>query len=39
MGEARETGAQANYTNAGQFEFLVDAARNFYFLEVNRASR
>jgi acetyl-CoA carboxylase biotin carboxylase subunit len=25
----------AGYTNAGTVEFLVDAARNFYFLEVN----
>jgi acetyl-CoA carboxylase biotin carboxylase subunit len=26
---------EAGYTNAGTAEFLVDAARNFYFLEVN----
>jgi acetyl-CoA carboxylase biotin carboxylase subunit len=26
---------EAGYTNAGTVEFLVDAARNFYFLEVN----
>jgi acetyl-CoA carboxylase biotin carboxylase subunit len=25
----------ANYTNAGTIEFLLDAERNFYFLEVN----
>ena len=25
----------AGYTNAGTVEFLVDAQRNFYFLEVN----
>ena len=25
----------ASYTNAGTVEFLVDAQRNFYFLEVN----
>jgi acetyl-CoA carboxylase biotin carboxylase subunit len=36
MGEAavRLVG-EARYTNAGTVEFLVDAARNFYFLEVN----
>ena len=26
---------EANYSNAGTVEFLVDASRNFYFLEVN----
>ena len=36
MGEAAVKLAQeAGYTNAGTVEFLVDAARNFYFLEVN----
>jgi len=25
----------ANYTNAGTVEFLVDAEKNFYFLEMN----
>lgn len=27
--------AQAGYSNAGTVEFLLDAARNFYFIEVN----
>jgi acetyl-CoA carboxylase biotin carboxylase subunit len=36
MGEAAVTLARAaKYSNAGTVEFLVDAARNFYFLEVN----
>lgn len=36
MGEAAVRLAQAaGYTNAGTAEFLVDAQRNFYFLEVN----
>jgi acetyl-CoA carboxylase biotin carboxylase subunit len=36
MGEAAVSLARAaGYTNAGTVEFLVDAARNFYFLEVN----
>jgi len=36
MGEAAVRLAQAaGYTNAGTVEFLVDAERNFYFLEVN----
>jgi acetyl-CoA carboxylase biotin carboxylase subunit len=36
MGEAAVLLArEAAYTNAGTVEFLVDAARNFYFLEVN----
>lgn len=36
MGEAAVALARAaGYTNAGTVEFLVDAARNFYFLEVN----
>jgi acetyl-CoA carboxylase biotin carboxylase subunit len=36
MGEAAVALARAaNYTNAGTVEFLVDAALNFYFLEVN----
>jgi acetyl-CoA carboxylase, biotin carboxylase subunit len=36
MGEAAVTLARAgNYTNAGTVEFLVDAQRNFYFLEMN----
>ena len=36
MGEAAVRLAQeARYANAGTVEFLVDAARNFYFLEVN----
>ncbi len=36
MGEAAVRLAnQARYTNAGTVEFLVDAAGNFYFLEVN----
>src|SRR3984957_2192910 len=36
MGEAAVRLAKdAGYTNAGTVEFLVDAARNFYFLEVN----
>jgi acetyl-CoA carboxylase biotin carboxylase subunit len=36
MGEAAVKLAQAgNYTNAGTVEFLVDAQRNFYFLEMN----
>jgi len=36
MGEAAvKLAGAAGYTNAGTVEFLVDAARNFYFLEVN----
>lgn len=36
MGEsAVRLAREAGYTNAGTVEFLVDAARNFYFLEVN----
>ena len=36
MGEAAVKLARtASYTNAGTVEFLMDAARNFYFLEVN----
>ena len=36
MGEAAvKIAAAGNYTNAGTCEFLVDAARNFYFLEMN----
>jgi acetyl-CoA carboxylase biotin carboxylase subunit len=36
MGEAAvRLAKQASYTNAGTVEFLVDADRNFYFLEVN----
>jgi len=36
MGEAAVSLSRAaRYTNAGTVEFLVDAARNFYFLEVN----
>jgi acetyl-CoA carboxylase, biotin carboxylase subunit len=36
MGEAAvRLAGGAGYTNAGTVEFLVDAARNFYFLEVN----
>ncbi|HTO95554.1 MAG TPA: acetyl-CoA carboxylase biotin carboxylase subunit, partial [Myxococcales bacterium] len=36
MGETAVRVAQAaNYTNAGTVEFLVDAERNFYFLEMN----
>jgi len=36
MGEAAlAVTAQAGYTNAGTVEFLVDAERNFYFIEVN----
>ena len=36
MGEAAvKLAREADYTNAGTVEFLVDAARNFYFLEVN----
>jgi len=36
MGEAAvRLAREAAYTNAGTVEFLVDAARNFYFLEVN----
>ncbi|MBI3668191.1 MAG: acetyl-CoA carboxylase biotin carboxylase subunit [Acidobacteria bacterium] len=36
MGEAAVALARAaGYTNAGTIEFLVDASRNFYFLEVN----
>ncbi|HXC33218.1 MAG TPA: acetyl-CoA carboxylase biotin carboxylase subunit [Verrucomicrobiae bacterium] len=36
MGEsAVRLAKEAGYTNAGTVEFLVDAVRNFYFLEVN----
>ena len=36
MGEAAvRLAKEAGYTNAGTVEFLVDAPRNFYFLEVN----
>ncbi len=36
MAEAAVTAARAaSYTNAGTIEFLLDADRNFYFLEVN----
>ncbi len=36
MGEAAVAAAKAvNYINAGTIEFLVDANRNFYFLEMN----
>ncbi len=36
MGAAAVQAARAvNYTNAGTVEFLVDAERNFYFLEMN----
>ena len=36
MGEAAvRLAREARYTNAGTVEFLVDADRNFYFLEVN----
>src|SRR5262249_51524607 len=36
MGEAAVRVAKAaRYTNAGTIEFLVDAERNFYFLEMN----
>ncbi len=36
MGDAAvKLAREAGYTNAGTAEFLVDAARNFYFLEVN----
>jgi acetyl-CoA carboxylase, biotin carboxylase subunit len=36
MGEAAVRGAQAvNYEGAGTIEFLVDAERNFYFMEMN----
>ncbi len=36
MGEtAVQVGKLAGYTNAGTVEFLVDADRNFYFLEMN----
>jgi acetyl-CoA carboxylase biotin carboxylase subunit len=36
MGDAAVAAVRAvGYTNAGTIEFLVDAARNFYFLEMN----
>jgi len=36
MGEAAlAVAAKAGYSNAGTVEFLVDAERNFYFIEVN----
>ncbi len=36
MGEAAVLGAEAvNYEGAGTIEFLVDADRNFYFMEMN----
>lgn len=36
MGDAATRGAKAaGYTSAGTVEFLVDADRNFYFMEVN----
>jgi acetyl-CoA carboxylase biotin carboxylase subunit len=36
MGEVAVAAAMAcHYTNAGTIEFLVDAGRNFYFLEMN----
>jgi len=36
MGQvAVQAAASAGYTNAGTVEFLVDSARNFYFLEMN----
>lgn len=36
IGQAAVAAAQAvNYVNAGTIEFLVDAERNFYFLEMN----
>jgi acetyl-CoA carboxylase biotin carboxylase subunit len=36
MGEAAVAAVRAaNYVNAGTLEFLVDAQRNFYFLEMN----
>ncbi|GIK43371.1 MAG: 3-methylcrotonyl-CoA carboxylase subunit alpha [Chloroflexota bacterium] len=36
MGQAAVAAARAvNYVNAGTIEFLVDAGRNFYFLEMN----
>jgi acetyl-CoA carboxylase biotin carboxylase subunit len=36
MGEvAVQVGKAANYVNAGTVEFLVDAKKNFYFLEMN----
>src|SRR6202023_414314 len=36
MGEAAvKLAREAGYTNAGTVEFLVDAAQDFYFLEVN----
>lgn len=36
MGEAAVRGAEAvNYEGAGTIEFLVDANRNFYFMEMN----
>jgi acetyl-CoA carboxylase, biotin carboxylase subunit len=36
MGEVAVTAARAvNYVNAGTIEFLADADRNFYFLEMN----
>ncbi len=36
MGEAAVRGAQAlGYTTAGTFEFILDEAGNFYFIEVN----